>query len=126
MNASSKLVTAHLGGGPRRILAAQQGNPAAGRRGIFIPGLRMINLGTMRTLEQTTQEILELATKQFKVPAGSLRAADDFYQKLAIDSLQALELLSRLENHFHIELPDYEVQGVSDFKTLAERIQARL
>ena len=80
----------------------------------------------MRTLEQTTREILDLATKQFKVPAGSLCAGDDFYKKLGIDSLQALDLLSRLENHFKIELPDYEVQGVSDFKTLAERIQARL
>ncbi|HXC48734.1 MAG TPA: acyl carrier protein [Candidatus Sulfotelmatobacter sp.] len=80
----------------------------------------------MRTIEQTTQEILELATMQFKVPAGSLVADDDFYKKLGIDSLQALEMLSRLENHFRIELPDYEVQGVSDFKTLAQRIQARL
>jgi acyl carrier protein len=80
----------------------------------------------MRTLEQTTQEILELATKHFKAAPGSLTAQDDFYKKLGIDSLQALELLSRLENHFNIELPDYEVQGVSDFKTLAERIQARL
>ena len=86
----------------------------------------MINLGLMRTLEQTTQEILELAAKQFKVPADSLKADDDFYKKLAIDSLQALDLLSRIENHFRIELPDYEVQGVSDFQTLAERIQARL
>lgn len=80
----------------------------------------------MRTLEQTTQEILQLATQQFKVPAGSLAPEDDFYKKLGIDSLQALEMLSRLENHFRIELPDYEVQGVNNFKTLAERIQARL
>ncbi len=80
----------------------------------------------MRTLEQTTQEILELATKHFKAAPGSLKADDDFYEKLGIDSLQALEMLSRLENHFNIELPDYEVQGVSDFKTLAERVQARL
>ena len=86
----------------------------------------MINLRAMRTLEQTTEEILELATKHFKAAPGSLKADDDFYRKLGIDSLQALELLSRLENHFHIELPDYEVQGVSDFKTLAERVQARL
>jgi len=63
---------------------------------------------------------------QFKLPPGSLRAEDDFYKKLGIDSLQTLDLLSRLENHFKIELPDFEVQGVSDFKTLAERIQARL
>jgi acyl carrier protein len=80
----------------------------------------------MRTLEQTTQEILELATKHFKAAPGSLKAEDDFYKKLGIDSLQTLEMLSRLEDHFHIELPDYEVQGVSDFKTLAERVQARL
>jgi acyl carrier protein len=80
----------------------------------------------MRTLQQTTQEILDLATKHFKAAPGLLKAEDDFYKRLGIDSLQALELLSRLENHFHIELPDYEVQGVSDFKTLAERVQSRL
>ena len=86
----------------------------------------MIDLEIMRTLEQTTQEVLQLATKHFKVAEGSLHSSDDFYKKLGIDSLQALDMLSRLENHFHIELPDYEVQGVSDFKTLAERIQSRL
>jgi acyl carrier protein len=86
----------------------------------------MIDLEAMRTIEQTTQEILELAAKHFKAAPGSLKPDDDFYKKLGIDSLQALEMLSRLENHFHIELPDYEVQGVSDFKTLAERVQARL
>lgn len=67
-----------------------------------------------------------MATKHFKAADGSLRPDDDFYKKLGIDSLQALDMLSRLENHFQIELPDYEVQGVSDFRTLAERIQARL
>jgi len=86
----------------------------------------MINLGPMANLDETTREILALAEKQFKVAPGSLGPDDDFYKKLGIDSLQALELLSRLENHFKIELPDYEVQGVSDFKTLAERVQARL
>jgi acyl carrier protein len=80
----------------------------------------------MGNLADTTREILKLAEKQFKLPPGSLQAEDDFYKKLGIDSLQTLELLSRLENHFKIELPDYEVQGVSDFQTLAERVQSRL
>jgi acyl carrier protein len=80
----------------------------------------------MRTIDQTTQEILDLATKHFNVPPGTLAADDDFFKKLGIDSLQTLELLSRIENHFNIELPDYEVQGVSDFRTLALRIQTRL
>jgi len=80
----------------------------------------------MPMLENTTQEVLSLAEKHFNLAPGSLSPNDDFFKKLGIDSLQTLELLSRLENHFNIELPDYEVQGVSDFKTLAERIQSRL
>ena len=80
----------------------------------------------MKTLEQTTGEILDLAAQHFKVPRAQLAPGDDFYKKLKIDSLQALDLLTRLENHFGIELPDYEVQGVHDFHTLASRIQARL
>jgi acyl carrier protein len=80
----------------------------------------------MRTVDETTREVLELAGKHFGVAAGTLAADDDFFQKLDINSLQALELLSRLENHFGIELPDYEMQGVRDFRTLASRIQTRL
>jgi len=80
----------------------------------------------MKTLNQTTDEILALAAQHFRVPREQLRAEDDFFQKLGINSLQTLDLLTRLEQHFGVELPDYELQGVSDFRTLAERIQARL
>ena len=80
----------------------------------------------MKTIEQTTDEVLNLAATHFKVARADLQPGDDFYKKLGLDSLQALELLTRLENHFNVELPDYEVQGVSDFQTLASRIQARL
>jgi acyl carrier protein len=76
------------------------------------------NGAMMRTVEQTTQEVLDLAAKHFQVAQGPLTADDDFLKNLGINSLQALELLSRLENHFGVELPDHEVQGVSDFRTL--------
>jgi acyl carrier protein len=80
----------------------------------------------MTTLDKTTDEVLQLAAKHFNVPANELHPDDDFFKKLGINSLQTLDLLTRLEQHFHIELPDYELQGVSDFRTLAERIHARL
>lgn len=80
----------------------------------------------MTTLEKTTAEILKLASAHFGVPRDQLAPDDDFFRKLGINSLQALDLLTRIEQHFHIELPDYELQGVSDFRTLAERIQSRL
>jgi len=80
----------------------------------------------MKTQEQTLDEILNLAAAHFKVKREKLSPDEDFFKTLGIDSLQALDLLTRLENHFHVELPDYELQGVSDFRTLAGRIQARL
>jgi acyl carrier protein len=76
--------------------------------------------------DHTLDQILDLAATHFKVPREKLSADDDFFKTLGIDSLQALDLLTRLEHHFRIELPDYELQGVSDFRTLANRIQARL
>jgi acyl carrier protein len=80
----------------------------------------------MPTQQQTIDEVLNLAAAQFKVPRETLSPDDDFFKKLGIDSLQALSLLTRLEQHFNVELPDYELQGVFDFRTLAERIQSRL
>jgi acyl carrier protein len=80
----------------------------------------------MPTLQNTTDEVLRLASEHFKVPVETLDPNDDFFKTLGINSLQALDLLTRIEQHFTIELPDYELQGVSDFRTLAERIQSRL
>jgi acyl carrier protein len=80
----------------------------------------------MPSLQETTEQVMRLAANHFRVPREQLTPDDDFFKKLGIDSLQALDLLTRLENHFRIELPDYELQGVSDFRTLAARIQARL
>ena len=80
----------------------------------------------MPTTDQTLDEVLNLAATHFKVPRAKLTPDEDFFKSLGIDSLQTLDLLTRLEQHFKIELPDYELQGVSDFRTLATRIQSRL
>lgn len=80
----------------------------------------------MPTADQTLDEIISLAAAHFKVPRETLLPDDDFFKTLGIDSLQTLDLLTKLENHFHVELPDYELQGVSNFRTLAARIQSRL
>ena len=80
----------------------------------------------MRTSQEIIDEILDLAAKHFNVPRQELTPDDDFFKKLGVNSLQTLELLTRLENHFGVELPDYEIQGVTDFRTLADRIHARL
>ena len=48
----------------------------------------------MRTLESTIDEILNLASAHFGVERGALSAEDDLFEKLGIDSLKALDLLT--------------------------------
>jgi acyl carrier protein len=79
----------------------------------------------MPTLDQTLDELIQLAASHFQVPRNELNPDDDFFERLKINSLQMLDLLTRLEMHFKVELPDYELQGVTDFRTLAQRIQSR-
>ena len=52
------------------------------------------------TTDHTLDEILNLAALHFKVPREKLTPDDDFFKTLGIDSLQALDLLTRLEHHF--------------------------
>lgn len=79
----------------------------------------------MPTLQQTTEEVLQLTARHFQIPREQFSPDDDFFKKLGIDSLQVLGLLTCLEIHFEVELPDYELQGARNFRDIAERIQRR-
>ena len=80
----------------------------------------------MKTQSEILDEVLDLSATDFDVSRSLLSGDDDLFEKLGINSLKALELLTRLENHFGVEIPDYELQGVSDFRTLAGLIHTRL
>ncbi len=56
---------------------------------------------SMTTPDRTLDQILDLAAAHFKVPRQKLTPDDDFFKTLKIDSLQALDLLTRLEHHFN-------------------------
>jgi len=70
--------------------------------------------------------LLSLAAKRFERDASELSPDDDFFEKLGIDSYQAMELMSDVEEAFDVEIPDYELQGVKTFTGLAEVIERRL
>ena len=70
--------------------------------------------------------LLILAASRFKRSRAELKAEDDLFDALAIDSMQALSLLSALEESFDVEIPDYEVQDVRTFQQLADVVERRL
>ena len=66
-----------------------------------------------------------LAGRRFSVDVSELNAGDDFFEKLGIESVQALDLLTDLEMEFDVEIPDYALQGVKTFSALAAEIDKR-
>ncbi len=75
--------------------------------------------------DDTLQTLIHLAACRFGADPTTLRADDDLFERLGIDSFQAVELISDLEEKFDIELPDYELQGLKTFAALAQKIDQR-
>ena len=65
------------------------------------------------------------ALRFFAVDTSSMEGSEDFFDALGIDSLKALELLSELEIEFDVEIPDYELQGITTFAGLGAKIDER-
>lgn len=72
------------------------------------------------------EQLLTLASERFHRDRAELNANDDLFDTLEIDSMQALSLLSALEEKFSVEIPDYEVQDVRTFAELADVVASRL
>jgi acyl carrier protein len=75
--------------------------------------------------DDTVHTLIRLAAKRFGADAAGLQPDDDMFDRLGIDSFQAVELMSELEMEFDVEIPDYELQGVRTFGQLAAAIDKR-
>jgi acyl carrier protein len=76
-------------------------------------------------MSSSLDSLIQLAARRYNVDAAGLRGEDDVFEKLGIDSFQAVELMSELELEFDVEIPDYELQGVRTFAQLAAAIDKR-
>jgi acyl carrier protein len=70
-------------------------------------------------------KLLELARKRFGEKAATLQPGDDLYEALAIDSMQAMDLLTTIEDAFSVEIPDYELAEVRTLASIADIVRRR-
>lgn len=70
--------------------------------------------------------LLELVAARFGRRAAELRPEADLFDTLDIDSVEAMSLVTALEDEFGAEIPDYEVQDVRTFAELAAVIARRV
>ena len=68
--------------------------------------------------------LTELAAARFGERARHLAPDADLFEALGIDSLQALDLLTDLEEAFGVEIPDYELQGANTLGALGISLAA--
>lgn len=80
----------------------------------------------MTTPDPIVTRLMELARERFGDRADNLSPRDDLYAALKIDSLEAMDLLTAMEDAFDVEIPDYELQGVRTFASIAKIIGDRL
>ena len=80
----------------------------------------------MSTANDVLPRLMTLAAERFGKRASELRGADDLFDALGIDSVEAMSLVTALEERFGIEIPDYEVQDVRTFEELATVIARRV
>ena len=74
------------------------------------------------THDDLTHRLITLAENRY---GKKLAVDDDFFAALGIDSMQALELLTEVEHAFDVEIPDWELAGVSTLGGLAEVVKRR-
>jgi acyl carrier protein len=72
------------------------------------------------------ERLSTLAVARFGDKAKSLAKDTDLFEALGINSLQAMDLLTDLEEAFGVEVPDYELTGVHTLSGLADVVRGRL
>jgi acyl carrier protein len=76
-------------------------------------------------MSASLQRLIQLSAERYGADASTIEPGHDIFEKLGIDSFQAVELMSELEMEFDVEIPDYELQGVKTFAQLAAAIDKR-
>ncbi|MCB9682675.1 MAG: acyl carrier protein [Alphaproteobacteria bacterium] len=76
--------------------------------------------------DRVLDRLLQLARDRYGARAEQLHAGDDLYAALQIDSMEAMDLLTALEETFDVEIPDYELQEVRTLSSIAEIVRQRL
>lgn len=72
----------------------------------------------------TARVIAEIASVK-RIPAEKI-TADSTFEELAIDSLDATNLLFSLEEEFGVSIPDAEARQIRDVRTAVDQVERLL
>jgi acyl carrier protein len=74
-------------------------------------------------LDPIQHEVIAIVAAITKAPADSIGPDTDLRIDLNVDSLQGLQIVAALENHFHVELPDEDLDATTSVRAIVEALQ---
>lgn len=66
-----------------------------------------------------------LAANEFKIDSDNIKPDSDIFETFGVDSFQLLNLLSKIEKEFNIEI-DYEIAGATTVEDVVNIIEEKL
>jgi acyl carrier protein len=74
----------------------------------------------------TFEIVKNIITTQFKIPPTAIFEDSNIFNDLKFDSLDAVELIISLEEHFQIELLDNEADNIKTLKEIVDIINSKI
>ena len=68
-------------------------------------------------------DVIAIVAGITKAPAGSIGPDTDLRADLNVDSLQGLQIVAALENHFHVQLPDEDLDATTSVRAIVEALE---
>jgi len=76
--------------------------------------------------KSTLERIIDLAAKHFNKKADTMSKETHLINDLKGDSLDAVELIMNIEDHFDLEIPEDDLEGIRTLGGIAEVVDRHL
>jgi acyl carrier protein len=80
-------------------------------------------LQTEDPLEPIQQDVIAIVAAITKAPPEAIGPDTDLRLDLNVDSLQGLQIVAALENHFNLELPDEDLDATTSVRSIVEALE---
>ena len=74
----------------------------------------------------TLEIIKSIISDQFKIPSSAIFEDTDIFNDLKFDSLDAVELIIAIEEHFQIDMLDNEADNVKTLKEIVDIVNSKI
>lgn len=77
-------------------------------------------------MDSVEQQVTAIVSQIIRIPETKLTPTTNLKTELNVDSLQGLQIVAALENHFGISIPDDELDMYTSISSIVETIERSL